>query len=111
LLVLGRLLVREVVTEQIAITLLGVLAVLTGVLHVTGGFERERTKRRLAPLTGILLGAFEVVLGILLLTSHANLSRSVYLVATAWAFAGAAMLVGDALRMRAQARSRRSESR
>jgi uncharacterized membrane protein HdeD (DUF308 family) len=111
LLVLGRLLVSQVVSDSVAITLLGIVAVLTGLFHVTGGFEREGAHRRLAPLTSVLLGMLEIILGILLLTAQGELGRGIYLTATAWAFAGAALLTGDALRMRAQARRRRSVSR
>jgi uncharacterized membrane protein HdeD (DUF308 family) len=110
LLVLGRFLIEDVVSEAVGITLLGGVAVLTGIFHVMGGFERERTHRRLGSWTSVLLGTFEIVLGALLLTTHADFGRGLYLVATAWAFTGAVMLFGEALRTRAQARGRQTDS-
>jgi uncharacterized membrane protein HdeD (DUF308 family) len=102
LLVLGRSQMAKVVSEPVGIGLLGAIAVLTGVFHVTGGFERTREPARHLPWTSIILGIFEIVLGIVVLTSSANFGTFSYLVAAGWAFAGAALLLGDALRLRRQ---------
>jgi uncharacterized membrane protein HdeD (DUF308 family) len=105
LLVLGRSQVTAVVSEPVGITLLGVVAILTGIFHVVGGFERRHLPSRRRPWTSTILGVFEIVLGMLLLTSRLEFGKVFYLVAAAWAFAGAALLLGDALRMRVQSRS------
>jgi uncharacterized membrane protein HdeD (DUF308 family) len=104
LLVLGRSQVTTVVSAPVGITLLGVIAILTGVFHVMGGFERRHPSAGRRPWTGTILGVFEILLGALLITSRFEFGRGFYLVAAAWAFTGAAMLLGDALRMRAASR-------
>src|SRR5262245_41685871 len=106
LLVLGRSQVAAVVSEPVGITLLGVIAILTGILHIVGGFERQHQPRRRRPWTSIILGVFEVALGVLLLLSRLNFGEVfyLYLIAAAWALCGTALLLGDALRMRAQSR-------
>jgi len=109
LLVLGRFLVKDVASEAVVVPLVGAVAVLTGVFHMLGGFDRERTRSRRRARTSLILGAFEIVLGALLLTSRLDRGHGLYVVAAAWAFAGAFMLLGDALRVRAH--GRRPDSR
>jgi uncharacterized membrane protein HdeD (DUF308 family) len=104
LLVLARSQMASVMSATVGITLLGVIAILTGVLHIAGGFERRHLPVRRRSWTSTILGVFEIMLGLLLLMSRFEFGRGFYLVAAAWAFTGAAILLGDALRMRAQSR-------
>jgi uncharacterized membrane protein HdeD (DUF308 family) len=102
LLVLLRSQMGKVVSEPVGIALLGAVAILTGVFHIVGGFEREHTQPNRRAWTSMTLGGFEIVLGVFLLMSGRDFGRGFYLVATAWALTGAAMLLGDALRLRAR---------
>jgi uncharacterized membrane protein HdeD (DUF308 family) len=108
LLVLGRSHMTRLVSEPVGVALLGVIAILTGSFHVMGQFERAHEPTRQRPWTSVILGVFEIVLGVLLLTSYSNLGKVFYLIATGWAFTGAAMLLGDALRLRKQQRRERA---
>jgi len=103
LLVLARSQVTMVVSAPVGITLLGVIAILTGAFHIMGRFERRHQPTGRRPWTAVILGVFEIVLGVLLITSRFEFGSWFYLVAAAWAFTGAAMLLGDALRMRTAA--------
>lgn len=49
------------------------------------------------------MGLFEVVLGAMLLIAPLERGPAIYLAASVWAFLGGGMLIGDALRVRAQA--------
>ena len=100
-LVLSRGLTRGFLGETLAISLLGGVMILTGIIHAVGGFRTEDAGRRWS-WTSLILGIFEIVLGVLLLASPLELGPFVYLSATAWAFVGAFMLLGDALRQRAR---------
>jgi uncharacterized membrane protein HdeD (DUF308 family) len=101
--VLSRSLTRGLLGETLAISILGGVMVLTGIIHAFGGFRTHDDGRRWS-WTSLILGIFEIVLGVLLLTSPLNLGPFAYLAAAVWAFVGAFMLLGDALRQRARRR-------
>jgi uncharacterized membrane protein HdeD (DUF308 family) len=101
IMVLSRHLTRGIVGETQAISLLGGVMVLTGIIHAAGGFRTEEDGRRWS-WTGLILGIFEIVLGALLLTSPLDLGPLTYFAAAVWAFVGAFMLLGDAMRQRAR---------
>jgi uncharacterized membrane protein HdeD (DUF308 family) len=107
LLVLARMPLRHIITVDTLLPMLGVAAILTGVLRLGGGFrddlvrpDRPRVWRQL------VLGALEIVLGIVLLTAQ-EVSRTVAIVIAVWGIVGGTTLVVDALVMRRIARSRR----
>ena len=81
------------------LSIIGVVIALTGIVHLTGGFElADVSGRRWRP--GVPLGILEVGLGTtLVLTSGAGGSLSTWL-ASAWALLGGIVLVSDALRVR-----------
>ena len=81
------------------LSILGIVIVLTGIVHLLGGFElAEVSGRRWRP--GVPLGILEVGLGAtLILTSGEGGSRSTWL-ASIWAIFGGMVLVADALRIR-----------
>lgn len=107
LLVLARLPLQRVVPAGTLLPLLGCAAILTGVLRLGGGFRddliargRSRMSRR------VVLGAFEVLLGVVLLGSE-QVSRAVALVVGAWGIVGGTTLVIEAFAMWEAARDRR----
>jgi uncharacterized membrane protein HdeD (DUF308 family) len=104
LLTLARNLIRGALSEILIISLFGGIMVLTGIAHAVGGFRTGEGADRQWSWTSFLLGIFEIVLGVLLLISPLDILPLVYWSASIWAFIGAFILFGDALRQRAQVR-------
>ena len=101
ILVLTRNLASGFLAEVVVLYILGGIIVLTGIIHTVGGFRVGEETERHWSWTSLLLGIFEIILGTLLLLSPTDLGRGVFLTASIWAFVGAFMLIGDALRQRA----------
>ena len=99
---------------HIFVYVLGAIMILTGLLHIFGGFptgselsneprairRRRRRGPRIRSWTSVLLGVFEVVLGLLLILNPQERVPGVYLAASIWALVGGVILIGDALRVR-----------
>ena len=93
------------VDPDLLIGLLGIAALLTGVLRVFGGFAAEERLGRRWTLGGIVLGTLEVALGaLLLLTSEMDPDLLVPIVATWGAVSGILLLV-EGWRLRRFART------
>lgn len=97
---LGRPLFASWVAEEILLSLLGVIILLTGALHASGGFRKRTTEGREWTWTSFLLGIFEIILGLNLIISPFNPDNWVYLTASIWALLGGLILIGDALYLR-----------
>jgi uncharacterized membrane protein HdeD (DUF308 family) len=97
---LGRVLFASWVAAEILLSLLGVIILLTGVLHASGGFRKRSTEGREWTWTSFLLGIFEILLGLNLSISPLNPENWVYLAASIWALLGGLILIGDALYLR-----------
>jgi uncharacterized membrane protein HdeD (DUF308 family) len=94
-----------VVSDTLAITMLGAAILLTGLMHMLGGFRTgEETTRQLSRLS-ILLGIFEVVLGTALVLEPLDQGIVIYVGASIWAIVGGIILIGDALRLRSKTRA------
>jgi uncharacterized membrane protein HdeD (DUF308 family) len=89
--------------ELIVVYLLGGVILLTGVVHMAGGFREEPGADRQWSCFSFLLGVFEVVLGGLLLVSPLELGPAVLWAAGFWALLGGLILIRDARRQRARA--------
>ena len=100
---LGRSVASEYVAEGIVFAVLGIMIILTGFLHIFGGFRTELGERRRWSWKSFLLGLFEIVLGVLLIVEPLEQGTFVYIAASVWALIGGLILVGDALRIRQQA--------
>lgn len=106
LLVLARLPLQRVVPGSTLLVVLGVAAILTGILRLGGGLaDDQTTAERVRPWRRLSLGALEVLLGFVLLGSH-DVSRTVTVVVGVWGIVGGATLVLDALAIRRAARPR-----
>jgi uncharacterized membrane protein HdeD (DUF308 family) len=105
-LILGRFLLAQLIGETPVVYLLGVIIVLTGLVHVFEGFRSGAGRRRQRSWTSTLLGAFEIVLGAVVLTWRDEFGPVFYAVVTIWAFMAALVLLREALRQRASARAR-----
>ena len=97
---LTRRLTSTWVQEDIILSLLGVVVLLTGLLHIFGGFRVEESAHRKSSLTPFLLGLFEVVLGLMLIVEPYGRGQFFYLAVTIWALVGGFILISDAIRLR-----------
>ena len=104
LVMISRHLTDNVVSFTTLLDILAVVILLTGLLHIVGGFRTGEDAARQRSWTSVLLGVFEVVLGILLLITRAaaptGFGRPTYLAFTIWALIGGLILIGEALRVR-----------
>lgn len=97
---LGRFGIRHIIAEEIFIYILGTVIVITGLLHMFGGFRTGEERRRERSWLGVLLGIFEVVLGVLLVLVPLDQGSIVYYAASIWALLGGLILLSDALAVR-----------
>jgi uncharacterized membrane protein HdeD (DUF308 family) len=104
LLVVTRSLTGRWFDEGLLFQLLGAVILLTGVLHLLGEFRVGRAIKLGRTTAQKVLAVFEIVLGSLLLISPLERGPIVYWTATVWALVGGAVILGDALNVRARAR-------
>ena len=97
---LSRTFVANYVAETTMFTVLGVIVLLTGIMHVSGGFKKGPDQVRRWSWTAFLIGAFEIILGLIVIISPLDRSPFFYFVAVVWAMLGGLILIGDALRVR-----------
>lgn len=97
---LTRRLTSTWVQEDIIFSLLGVVILLTGLLHIFGGFRVGEGAHRTWSLTAFLLGAFEIVLGIMLIVEPYGRSIFFYVAIVIWALVGGFILITEAIRLR-----------
>lgn len=88
------------IRQDILFSLLGVVVLLTGILHAIGGFRVGEQSHRKWSWTSLILGAFEIVLGIMLIIEPMGRSTFFYLAASIWALVGGVILIMDAVRIR-----------
>jgi len=88
------------VAQDVMLSLLGVIILLTGILHAFGGFRIGEGEHRKWSTTSLALGVFEVILGLMLIVEPLGRSDFFYLVVSVWALVGGFILIGDALRLR-----------
>jgi uncharacterized membrane protein HdeD (DUF308 family) len=109
-LVLVRDRLTGLVNPEVFVGLLGISAVLTGVLRVLGGFAAEERLGRRWTLGGIVLGTLEVAVGaLLLLTNEIDPGLLVPIVA-AWGAVSGILLLAQGLRLGRLARTWRQAS-
>jgi uncharacterized membrane protein HdeD (DUF308 family) len=95
-------LLGAVFSDTVAITILGIAILLTGLMHILGGFRTAEDAHRQRSRLSILLGLFEFVLGVALVVQPLDQGLVIYVGASIWAMVGGTILVGDALRMRSR---------
>ena len=88
------------VSDVLAITVLGVAILLTGLMHMIGGFRIGEDASRQLSWMSFTLGFFEFVLGGALIMEPLDQGKIVYFGASIWAMLGGLILIGDALRIR-----------
>jgi len=103
---LSRRFTQGMVGEDVLLSVMGLIIMLTGVMHILGGFRTGPEVRHLFSAnrqwswTAFLLGLFEMILGLILVVEPMNRGPAVYSAASVWALVGGAILLGDALRIR-----------
>ena len=103
---LGRSFARGWAAEDVFFSVLGLIILLTGLMHIFGGFRagpeeaQSGEPRRKQSWTSLMLGVFEVVLGLVLVAAPMERGPVLHFVASVWALLGGAILIGDALRLR-----------
>ena len=108
LLVIGRGLVDRWVPGEGLELLLGIVALLTGILHISGHLQVKKFSGGTRTNSGTILGAFELFLGVILILSPYTPFEQrpfLYLVAVAWALGGGVVILLDALAMRREAQA------
>ncbi len=105
-LILGRYLLIQVIGEAPIVILLGVIIVLTGLVHMFEGFRTGTDRQRQRSWTSTLLGLFELALGVVVLVVGSDFGPVFYAVVTIWAFVAALILFREGLRQRARVQSR-----
>jgi uncharacterized membrane protein HdeD (DUF308 family) len=119
---LSRRFTTGMVGEDVLISVMGLIILLTGLMHIFGGFRtgpvetqpvsqnRFRGLPRTWSWTAFLLGLFEMVLGIMLVIEPLGRGPVVYFAASVWALVGGAILIGDAVRLRRQKQQAKQEA-
>jgi uncharacterized membrane protein HdeD (DUF308 family) len=103
---LSRRFTQGIVGEDVLLSVIGLIILLTGLMHMFGGFRTgpEETsllsQSRRCSWTAFLLGLFEIVLGVMLVIEPMGRGPVIYFAASVWALVGGAILIGDALRLR-----------
>lgn len=103
LVTLGRHLFFNLAEENLVLAVLGAVMLLTGILHILGGFRTEDLSRSVT-WGSFILGVFEIVLGILLILTTEEISTTIYWLTSLWAFVGGFLIMADAWRLRAKLR-------
>jgi uncharacterized membrane protein HdeD (DUF308 family) len=99
----GRSVVDNWITEDALFLMLGIVAVLTGLLHITGHLRVKQHGGRERTRSGMLLGFFEIVLGLVVILTPWQERFLINIVLIAWALVGGVVLLFDALAMRREA--------
>jgi uncharacterized membrane protein HdeD (DUF308 family) len=106
----GLVLLRDrlagLVDPDVFVALLGISAVLMGLLRILGGFATEERLGRRWTLGGIVLGTLEVALGALLLLTREVHPGLLVPIAAAWGVVSGILLLAQGLRLRRFARIR-----
>ena len=97
---LSRSYTTSLIAEVWLMTLMGVIITLTGILHAFGGFRVGEGEHRKMSVTGLLLGLFEIILGVILILEPLERGPILNLAASIWALVGGFILISDALRQR-----------
>jgi uncharacterized membrane protein HdeD (DUF308 family) len=105
---LGRHFVPEAAPLDVFLSVLGLIILLTGIIHIYYGMGRgHHDRKRSWPAT--ILGVFEIVLGLILVFAPMERGPGLLAAAGVWAVLGGIILIGDALRIRKLQKERREE--
>ena len=94
----GRNFVNRWVAFDFMVTALGIIVLLTGILHVSGQMPVRHGPVKWTR-SGLFLGIFEIALGLVLIFDD-NIGPFINIIALIWAFAGGFVLIADAWQIR-----------
>jgi uncharacterized membrane protein HdeD (DUF308 family) len=103
---LSRRFTQGMVGEDVLLSVVGLIILLTGLMHIVGGFRTGPVETHLFSQnrkwswTAFLLGLFEIVLGVILVVAPLERGPVIYFAASVWALVGGAILLGDAVSLR-----------
>ena len=97
-------LLDTLVSDVLVITVLGTAILLTGLMHMLGGFRTGEEASREWSWTSFLMGLFEFIMGAMLILEPMRQGTLIYLGVSIWAMIGGVILIGDALRLRSRVR-------
>ena len=100
-----------IIAPEVFPIMFGVIAVLTGLVHIFGGFQSSHSEGHEWTLSSFLLGITEIGLGVLVLASPEKPHRAVIWVAAAWATVGGVGLILLSVRQRRLYRDHFSEEK
>jgi len=86
--------------ESYLMPILGVLILLSGVLHLLAGLRYSEIIGRGWKIANVLLGVFEIVFGVMVVLYPWMRFELAYLSVVAWALLGGIIMLGDGLRLR-----------
>ena len=96
---LGRHFAPNVAPLDVFLSVLGLIILLTGLLHIYYGKGKGHSEGKLSwPAT--ILGVFEIVVGLILVAAPMERGPVILVAAGIWAALGGTVLIGDALRIR-----------
>jgi len=101
-------LLDSLVSDVLAITVLGIAILLTGLMHMIGGFRTGEGASREWSWTSFIMGFFEFIMGGMLILEPMRQGTLIYLGVSIWAIIGGVILIGDALRLRSGVRGTRA---
>lgn len=110
LFVITRSFTQQIVPEGTFVVLLGAIIMLTGIMHITADIRVGGAVRREHRWLNLLLGVFEVILGLTLIISPLDRSPVTYWVGTIWGLVFGAMVIFDAITQRSSARKATTEA-
>jgi len=97
LLMITRRLTEQIAPEETVITLLGVVLIFTGLIHLWGEFRVGGAVSRGHRMLHALLGVFELVLGLMLVISPLDQSQFTYWIVTIWSLFFGILAIVDAV--------------
>ena len=97
-------LLDTLVSDVLVITVLGIAILLTGLMHMLGGFRTGEEASREWSWTSFFMGLFEFIMGAMLIIEPMRQGTLIYLGVSIWAMIGGVILIGDALRLRSRVR-------
>jgi uncharacterized membrane protein HdeD (DUF308 family) len=101
LLVVTRDITRRWVPEIAVIELLGAAILITGVAHMFEQFKLGQVLKRREETLDFMLGIFEIVLGLVLISSPLEYGPATYWIATVWALLFGNMIIANGFAQRA----------
>ena len=100
-----------IIAPEVFPVMLGVIAIFTGLVHVSGGFQSKQNTEREWTFSSFLLGITEISLGVLILASLENPHPALIWLAAAWATVGGVGLILLSIRQRRLYRDHFSEEK